>query len=145
METKDIDAKDMALGLVDAAASITRKLNGGLSMIKGISFSEYQLLAALQERPKSTATRVDLAAAVGLTPSGVTRALKPLEKIGYVETIKDGRDARKSLAALTKEGEELVSDANGVVNDTLEQLSAFDSMSGRSRQQLVALCSELAA
>jgi len=40
---------------------------------------------------------VDLAAAVGLTPSAVTRALRPLEKLGCVATQKSERDARRSL------------------------------------------------
>ncbi len=66
--------------------------------------------------------RVELAQAVSLTPSAVTRALKPLEKLGYVETLKSDRDARRSLACLTDGGRELLSDAEGVARDVLTNL-----------------------
>jgi len=68
---------------------------------------------------QESATRVDLAAAVGLTPSAVTRALKPLEKMGYVVTEKSDRDARRSLASLTPAGRHLLADAQGVVDDSV--------------------------
>ena len=66
--------------------------------------------------------RVELAQAVGLTPSAVTRALKPLEKLCYVETLKSDRDARRSLACLTDSGRELLSDAEGIARDVLQSL-----------------------
>ena len=62
---------------------------------------------------------MDLAHAIGLTPSGVTRALRPLEKLGLISTAKSKRDARLALASLTPAGQELVEDASGVVNDTM--------------------------
>jgi DNA-binding MarR family transcriptional regulator len=62
---------------------------------------------------------VDLAHAVGLTPSGVTRALRPMEKLSIVSTVKSKRDARLAIAALTPAGRELLDDASGVVDDTM--------------------------
>ena len=53
--------------------------------------------------------------AVGLTPSGVTRALKPMQKLGIVSTVKSKRDARLAIAALTPAGRELLGDASAVV------------------------------
>lgn len=116
------------LTFLAAASSVTRRLDGSLSMIKGISFGEYQLLTALRDHPTQAATRVDLAAATGLSPSGVTRALKPLEKLGVVETIRDQRDARKSRAQLTAAGLELLQDADGVVEDTILTMSDFTNL-----------------
>jgi len=136
--------KDLTFTLLAAAAKLTRRLDGSLSSIKGISFSEFQLLSSLEAHPASAATRVNLAQAVGLTPSGVTRALKPLEKLGFVETIKDGRDARRSLAKLTEAGLELVSDATGVVNDTLESVTPIQRLSDDDLKQLTDLLRELA-
>jgi len=70
---------------------------------------------------------VDLAAAVGLTPSAVTRALRPLEELGCVDTQKSERDARRSLASLTAAGAELLDDAQGAVNDLPNGLDLDDA------------------
>lgn len=134
---------NLVITLLDAAATLTRRLDRSLSAIKGITFSEYQLLSALRDHNAATATRVDLAAAVGLTPSGVTRALKPLEKLGFIETAKDARDARKSLAKLTPAGHELVGDADGVVQDTVDGLDALHSLDEADRNQLAGVLQKL--
>lgn len=128
------NARQLAFELLTAADRVQRRLDGPLANIKGITFSEYQLLLAIQGSPGGRATRVDLAGLVGLTPSGVTRALKPLEKLGFVETTKDARDARRSMAQLTVQGTELANDATGVVNDTLEQFTALAQMSDSDRR-----------
>lgn len=127
----------LAFALVDAAARLTRHLDSSLSMIKGVSFSEYQLLAALREHPTAAATRVDLAAAVRLSPSGVTRALKPMEKLGFVTTTRDTRDARKSLAELTPAGRELLEDAHQVVVDTIAKVGGVGDLVDDERQLLL--------
>lgn len=114
--------KNLAFELLDAAGFIEHRLDRALSTIRGLSFSEYRLLRALAIQPEARAMRVDLAQAVGLTPSAVTRALKPLEKLCYVETLKSDRDARRSLACLTDSGRELLSDAEGIARDVLSGL-----------------------
>ena len=91
-------------------------MDSALSFSRGITFSEYRLLRTLQAAEHGL-TRVALAQAVSVTPSGVTRALKPLEKLGYVATVKNERDARQSLATLTQGGQELLSDVSGVLAD----------------------------
>jgi DNA-binding MarR family transcriptional regulator len=138
-----MDQPKIVLALLGTAAKVTRRLDGSLSMIKGISFSEYQMLAALRDHPAAAATRVDLAAAVGLTPSGVTRALKPMEQLGFVETAKDARDARKSLATLTPAGIELVVDADGVVGDAIAELGGLDALTSSEREKFFQILSDL--
>ncbi|MBV1929080.1 MAG: MarR family transcriptional regulator [Gammaproteobacteria bacterium] len=93
-----------------------------MSCTKGISFSEYRLLKALSQANPSGFPRIDLAYRVGLTASAVTRALKPLEKIGYVTTERSERDARQSLAVITPAGRELLDDAQGILQDALGDL-----------------------
>ncbi|MFK7731662.1 MAG: MarR family winged helix-turn-helix transcriptional regulator [Pseudomonadales bacterium] len=112
----------LLLELLEVSAKVERKLDRSLSVIRGVSFSEYRLLRALSEQYEATATRVDLAEAVGLTPSAVTRALKPLEKLHYVKTQKSERDARQSLAKLTPSGQQLLSDSQGIVKDVVSTL-----------------------
>lgn len=134
---------NLILLLLAASAKVQRSLDGSLSAIKGITFSEYQLLTALANQHNSTATRVGLANAVGHTPSGVTRALKPLEKIGYVTTSKDARDARRSLATLTSQGVELLSDATGVVHDVIADLAGLARLSPLERDRFANSLSQL--
>ena len=114
--------KEFVLTLLSAAAKVERRLDRALSFRRGVSFTEYNMLSQLQTKFDGAATRVDLAQAVNLTPSAITRALKPLEKIGLVVTEKSDRDARRSLAKLTVAGEELLSDANAIVQDEIELL-----------------------
>ena len=117
-------SSEQAFGLAFAAAwnRLERRLDHSLAAIRGISLAEYRLLRALGDAPGSQASRVDLAGAVGLTPSGVTRALRPMEKLGIVSTVKSKRDARLAIAALTPAGRELLDDASGVVDDTMQAL-----------------------
>lgn len=116
--------KEQALILTFAGAwnRLERRLDSSLGAIRGISLAEYRLLRALADAPGSQASRVDLAQAVGLTPSGVTRALRPMEKLGVVSTVKSKRDARLAIAALTPAGREVLNDASGVVEDTMRTI-----------------------
>jgi DNA-binding MarR family transcriptional regulator len=116
--------REQTLALTFAASwnRLEKRLDSSLGAVRGISFAEYRLLRALSDAPSAWASRVDLAQTVGLTPSGVTRALRPLEKLGYVTTAKSKRDARLALASLTPPGQELVNDASAVVNDLMSAL-----------------------
>jgi DNA-binding MarR family transcriptional regulator len=120
MKTQITQEQTLTLAFAAAWNRLEKRLDSSLGSIRGISLAEYRLLQALSEAPNSWASRVDLAHAVGLTPSGVTRALRPMEKLGFVSTAKSKRDARLALASLTPSGQELVDDASGVVNDTMK-------------------------
>lgn len=113
---------DLALTLADAWGQLERTLDANLSNIRGVSFAEYRLLESLAQSPAGALSRVDLAERVGLTPSGVTRALRPLEKLHMVKSQKAERDARLALAALTDAGRELVQDCGRVIEDVLGTL-----------------------
>lgn len=119
MNTVPSSQQNLALAFAAAWNRIERRLDHSLGAIRGISLAEYRLLRALADAPNARASRVDLAQSVGLTPSGVTRALRPMEKLGVVSTLKSKRDARLALAALTPAGRELIDDASGVVDDTM--------------------------
>jgi len=119
MNTHITQEQSLALTFASAWSRLERRLDSSLGAIRGISLAEYRLLQALGGAPNAQASRVDLAQAVGLTPSGVTRALRPMEKLGIVSTVKSKRDARLAIAALTPAGRELLSDAAGVVDDAM--------------------------
>ena len=114
--------QNLALTFAAAWNRLERRLDSSLGAIRGISLAEYRLLRALGDAPSSMASRVDLAHAVGLTPSGVTRALRPMEKLGIVSTVKSKRDARLAIATLTPAGKDLLEDASAVVDDTMRTL-----------------------
>ena len=132
MNTKTTAEQTLALAFAAAWNRLERRLDSSLGAIRGISLAEYRLLRALGDAPGSQASRVDLAQAVGLTPSGVTRALRPMEKLNIVSTVKSKRDARLAIAALTPAGRELLDDASGVVNDTMNTvLKRSPELTGR--------------
>ena len=136
------DTEALVHGLLETAAVFERRLDRALSFVRGVSFSEYRLLRSLSQAHGHALTRVDLAERLGLTPSAVSRALKPLEKIGFVTTVKSERDARQALASLTPAGLELVHDAQGVVADAIAD-SAFAQLSGQEATQIEMLLDHL--
>ncbi|MDF1799209.1 MAG: MarR family winged helix-turn-helix transcriptional regulator [Planctomycetota bacterium] len=122
MEPQVTPPRQQVLDLAAAWQRLERRLDSNLSSVRGVSFAEYRMLVALADSPSATASRVDLATKLGVTPSGVTRALRPLEKLHVVETQRSERDARLALASLTDAGKELVDDCSGVVDDVLAGL-----------------------
>lgn len=122
MKTSLTREQSLALAFAASWNRVEKRLDSALGAIRGISFPEYRLLRALSDAPSAWASRVDLAQAVGMTPSGVTRALRPMEKLGYVATAKSKRDARLALASLTPPGQDLVNDASGVVDDMMKTI-----------------------
>ena len=99
------------LRLARAYAVLTRRLDNGLSSLHGISFSDFMVLYHLQHAPGERLRRVDLAERLGLTASGVTRTLLPLEKLGLVARQPDPRDARVGFASITDAGQRLLANA----------------------------------
>jgi DNA-binding MarR family transcriptional regulator len=99
------DAMETLLALASAFAVVTRSLE-----VAGLSFAELRVLLAL--RGAQTGRRpTELAQDLHLSPSGVTRALLPLEKRGIVERKRDPGDGRASHVFLTPAGRELVDEA----------------------------------
>src|SRR4051812_25216148 len=108
---------EFCLRMGRAWATLSRRLDSALGGHHGISFADYQLLLHLQRAPGGRLRRVDLAEKLGLTASGVTRSLLPLEKIGLVDRQSDPRDARVGYAIITATGSELVTNATTVVDN----------------------------
>ena len=116
MDTMLTTGTDFCLRLARANAVLIRRFDNALGSHHGISFSDFQLLNHLARAPGGKLRRVDLAERVGLTASGVTRTLLPLEKIGLVSREADPRDARVGFAVISAAGHELVQNASAVVD-----------------------------
>ncbi|HET9030660.1 MAG TPA: MarR family transcriptional regulator [Candidatus Aquilonibacter sp.] len=110
------DAIETLLSLASAHALVSRSLEPA-----GLSFAELRLLLSLHA---SEAGRrpTELAADLHLSPSGVTRALLPLEKRGIVERRRDEHDARASQVRLTEAGRTLVADASSLAGERSARL-----------------------
>lgn len=102
------DALNLFLTLAKTQAILNRRFDSGLG---GLGLTEFLILLALKEAPKQTLCRLELADKVGLTASGVTRVLLPMEKIGLVTKEKDAADARISLVALASGGKRTLAEA----------------------------------
>ncbi len=102
---------EFCLKLARANAALTRKMDNVLGSVHGLSFGDFTLLLHLSQAPNGRLRRGDLADKVGLSASGVTRSLIPLEKIGLVAREADARDARVGYAVLTPTGQELLQNA----------------------------------
>ncbi len=87
-------------------STVSRKLSG-----QGLSFGDLAVLYAISQAQEGKIRRIDLAEQVGLTASGVTRLLIPLEKIGIIKRQAHERDARVSFTLLTHAGKELLEDS----------------------------------
>jgi DNA-binding MarR family transcriptional regulator len=123
MTTESISAMDFCLRLARANAVLIRRFDSALGTYHGISFADFQILNHLNQAPDGKLRRIDLAERVGLSASGVTRALLPLEKIGLVTRESDPRDARVGLALITATGRELANNATDVVNQVSRELT----------------------
>jgi len=80
----------------------SRRFNGGLD---GLGFNEFVILFHLNEAPNKKIRRIDLAEKMGLTASGVTRILIPMEKIGLIKKETTAKDARVSYVTITSSGQ----------------------------------------
>ncbi|MEP6391323.1 MAG: MarR family transcriptional regulator [Halioglobus sp.] len=111
----------LVLSIEKLAGNFARKLEGALTP-HGISVTEFTVLNALYSSKNRSVRRVDLAGSVGLSASGVTRMLRPMQKIGLVERDTNPRDARVSLVSLTSAGQRIFEEASISVNMKAESL-----------------------
>ncbi len=79
--------------------------------VHGLGFSDFMILYLLDKTPGQGMRRIDLAEKVGLTASGVTRLLNPLEKTGLVKRMANERDARVSYVVITTSGQKILEEA----------------------------------
>jgi len=101
----------LVINFINLYSKIQKRISGSLSA-HGIGLSEYLVLHQLYIAAHKKMRRSDLAERVGLSPSGITRLLNPMEKIGLVEKEENPRDARVSLVTLSAAGKQVYEDAH---------------------------------
>lgn len=77
----------------------------------GLSFSEFLILFHIDQAEEGKMRRVDLAEKIGMTASGVTRILLPMEKIHLIKSGPVEKDARVRCVVLSKAGKEKLEEA----------------------------------
>lgn len=80
---------------------LSRRLDARLN---GIGLNEFIILYHLSLAENGKMRRIDLADKIGLTASGVTRLLLPMEKIGLIKKESDKNDARVSYVVIAPGG-----------------------------------------
>jgi DNA-binding MarR family transcriptional regulator len=126
----------LVMDLSSLHSKILKRLESQLS-VHGISFTEFQVMARLNSAPDQTMRRIELAESVGLSASGVTRLLVPMEKRKLVQRQVNTRDARVSLVQLSDMGEQLFKDALTTYEHvTAAFMQALDSEQLRQMNEL---------
>jgi DNA-binding MarR family transcriptional regulator len=98
--------------LLRGHSGLTRQLNAQLLQQHGLTINDFEVLVLLNGAEEQAMRRVDIAEAVVLSPSGVTRLLKGLESSGWVEKRACATDARVTYASLTESGQAKLDEAS---------------------------------
>jgi DNA-binding MarR family transcriptional regulator len=109
-----IPSLKLLMNLFKIQALMARRFDG-LTM-HGIGFNEFLILYLLQQVGEGKIRPTDLAEKIGLTASGVTRMLLPMEKIGLIARQANERDARVSFVVITATGKRIYEEAMETAN-----------------------------
>ena len=115
-------------GFLMGHARIVRALDDELEREHGLPLSSYDVLIQLSLAPDGRLRMFELADAIVLSRSGLTRLVDRLERAGLVERERGEVDPRQMYALLTDRGFEAVADATpthiaGIKERFLERLS----------------------
>ena len=91
-------------GLVKAHACLVKRLDAQLEAEHGVPLSSYEVLTRLSEADGGKLRMHDIAAAVMLSRSGLTRLVDRLERDGLVGRCSCENDARGAYAVITDAG-----------------------------------------
>jgi len=121
-------------GTLRKAARRMSQLYDGMLEPCGIKLSQYQVLSHI-EKAGGAPSMGELAASLVLDRSALARNLKPLEREGYVEQIRDETDGRSRLASLTPAGKKKLAESQRVWRLAQER---FDRVYGEERSRVLA-------
>jgi DNA-binding MarR family transcriptional regulator len=129
----------LCLHVQRAARALARRFDVALRPT-GLTNGQFSLLMSLN-RPEPP-PMAPVAALLAMDRTTLTAALKPLERRGLVEVMKDPTDRRGRLLKLTTEGKELLARAMPIWEETHREIEATlpDGRPARIRRDLNALC-----
>lgn len=103
-------ALEFFIQLAKTKTVVARRFDNRLSF-HGLGFSDFMILYHLGQASEGKLRRIDLAEKIGLTASGITRLLLPMEKIGLIKRETSEQDARISYVILASGGKRLLADS----------------------------------
>lgn len=92
-------------GFLRAHATIVQALDADLQKAHRLPLSSFDVLAQLARAPEGRLRMTELADAVLLSRSGLTRLVERLEREGLVERCRGENDSRTVFATITSQGE----------------------------------------
>jgi DNA-binding MarR family transcriptional regulator len=115
-------------GFIRAHATIVKELDAELRAAHGLPLSSFDVLVQLSLAPGDRMQMHELAEAVHISRSGLTRLVDRLERQGLIERHRGERDPRQVFACITRSGLERLADTTpthlaGVRRRFLERLT----------------------
>jgi DNA-binding MarR family transcriptional regulator len=115
-------------GFIRAHSSIVRELDAELRAAHGLPLSSFDVLVQLSLASNGRMQMHELAEAVHISRSGLTRLVDRLERQGLIERHRGERDPRRVFACITRPGHERLAETTpthlaGVRRRFLERLS----------------------
>ena len=129
-------------GFLRAHSRLTRELDDELRQRHGFALGDFDVLAQLAEVPDGRLRMCDLASAVVLSPSGLSRRVDRLERAGLVTRERAERDARNIEARLTAAGKRRLGKLGATHRGGVKQRFA-DRYSARELESLGELLARL--
>jgi DNA-binding MarR family transcriptional regulator len=123
-------------------SAITRELEARLMGAHGLTLSDYDVLVQLARAPEQKLRNIELAKAVVLTRSGVTRLVDGLEKDGLVCRSSCASDKRGTFVAITPVGMARLREAAGTHLDSVRELF-LEKLGQEGRAEMDALLGRL--
>jgi DNA-binding MarR family transcriptional regulator len=109
-------------GFLRAHARLVRKLDEELREAHGLPLSSYDVLVNLDLAPGRRLRMRELADAIVLSRSGLTRLVDRLARDGLVERVECEEDARGAFAALTDAGRAALAEARPTHQEGVRRL-----------------------
>jgi DNA-binding MarR family transcriptional regulator len=98
------DEEALWRALIRIVVTLPRALDYDLLHSTGLALHEYAVLSNLSEADDRELRMAELAAAVGLSPSRITRLVDDLKDRGLVTKVRSVSDGRGNVARLTDQG-----------------------------------------
>jgi DNA-binding MarR family transcriptional regulator len=104
-------------GMLRVHATLAKELDAELEAGHQLPLSSYDVLTTLADQPGDRMRMCDLAEAVVLSRSGLTRLVDRLQREGLIERAQCTSDARGAYAVLTRTGEARLREAQALHRD----------------------------
>ena len=120
---------------VELTVALMAEMDGALLDAHGLTEGEYGVLVHLSEADEHRLRMCDLASALRLSPSGLTRRIDGLAKRGYVSREPSTCDRRAMLAVLTDDGMKKL-EAAAPTHVASVRRSLIDHLDGESLERM---------